>query len=437
MKNCFKIFGIIAVAAVITIGLAGCNTLQSIEVTKEPAQTVYGQGQELNRAGLVVMGHFKKDSRNINENELRISYDKGRPGEQMVTVTWREKTATFRVTVVPVERVSIERPPVTTAFRQGNDFNSSGLLVRVEFANETVPGETVGPDRLRITGYNKNEAGVQTLTVDYYGKRASFDVRVAAITAITVVNPPDNTTYFTGEDLDLAGLVVNGVWEGAGEEPVKIGRENLSSFDKNRAGRQDVFVTYQGKTASFPVTYVAMQAIQVAKPPDKLNYENGERLDINGLSVQGTRQGATSIEMLDNSRLQITGYDRFKAGNQTITVTLGGRSANFRVTVAPSPFIGTWYGTRKDSDVVLHSVTLTMSENAWSMIWQSTGYPDYPMGEYSGTYTRDTDTGKSAQLKSEKRSGINTNPPASAEILSSTELKLIGGGLNGLILTKQ
>jgi hypothetical protein len=330
-RNMFKCIGITAAWAVIMACLAGCNTLQSIEVSREPAQTVYGQGQELDRSGLTVTAHYKKDSREVNGGSLQISgYDKGKPGKQTVTVTIQGKSAAFTVTVVPVERVSIQQPPSTTVFMEGDTFDPAGLVVLVEFENGTVPGERIGPDRLSFSGYNKDKAGVQTIIADYYGKKASFDVSIAALTGIAVTSPPDNTLYFTGEDLDLTGLVVTGTWEGAGEKPVAITSGNLSSFDKNRAGNQDVFITYQGKTASFPVTFVAMQSLLVERPPAKLNYENGEELDLNGLSVQGTRVGATSIELVDIKRLKVSGYDRFKGGNQTVTLTLGGRTADFR-----------------------------------------------------------------------------------------------------------
>jgi hypothetical protein len=450
-KNRYKsplvsLLGIIAIGAVIMVGLTGCNTLQSIEVSREPARTVYGQGQELDRSGLAVMAHYKKNSEEADTASLQISgYDKDRPGVQTVTVTLKKQSATFTVTVVPVTQMSIQQPPTTTVLMQGDDFDPAGLIAEVEYENGVVPGVTVGPAQLRFSGYSKDKAGVQTVTADYYGKQASFDVRVAALTKIVVTSPPDNTDYFTGEDLDLTGIVVTGTWEGAGDKTVAITQENLSSFDKNRAGKQDVFVTYQGKTASFPVTFVGMQSLAISRPPEKLNYENGETLDLNGLLVQGTRTGATSIEMVDVSRLKISGYDRFKGGNQTITVTLGGKNTTFRVTVAPNPFEGTWHGTyiSKNSKGEVETeapVTLIMSEDSWSVTIPKT---ERSLGsEFSGTYTRDTDSGKTAKLALNK--GDSTFAPDAAEILSSTEVKLTSAGNGayfhrnhqGLTLTK-
>jgi hypothetical protein len=436
MKRLYKrrlvsLLGIIAIGALIMVGLGGCNTLQSIEVSSAPARTVYGQGQELDSSGLAIMAHYKKNSEEVLDTaSLQISgYDKSKPGKQTVTVTMKKQSTTFTVTVVPVEKLSIQQPP-STAFIQGDDFDPMGLVAWVEYENGAVPGERIRPAQLSFSGYNKDKGGVQTLTADYYGKQASFDVSVAALTGIVVTSPPDNTVYFTGEDLDLLGLVVMGTWDGVGEKTVIVTQENLASFDKNRAGEQDVFVTYQGKTASFPVTFVAMQSMVISQPPEKLNYENGEYLDLTGLTVQGTRMGATSIEMVDISRLKITGYERFKEGNQTITITLGGKSATFRVTVDPNPFMGVWNGIYVREDVngkVERSgaVTLSMSEDSWSVTISksvdSLGR-EFSEVEFSGTYTRDTDSGKTAKLVLKK--GESLFAPDAAEILSSTEVKL-------------
>jgi hypothetical protein len=434
--------GIIVIGTAISLGVAGCNTLQSIEVSREPARTVYGQGQELDRSGLAVTAHYKKDSREVDERSLQISdYDKGKPGTQTVTVAMQGKSAVFTVTVVPAERVSIQQPPAKAVFMEGDSFDPAGLVALVEFENRAVPDEHIGPERLVFSGYNKDKAGVQNLTADYYGKKASFDVSIAALAGIAVTSPPDTTVYFTGEDLDLAGLVVTGTWEGMGERPLTVTSGNLSSFDKNRAGKQDVFVTYQGKTTSFPVTFVAMQSLSVSRPPEKLNYENGEELDLNGLAVQGTRTGATSIELVDNSRLKVSGYDRFKGGNQTVTVTLGGKTAEFRVTVAPSPFIGTWNGVWDESSTreeLISTITLIMTEDTW-LFRVEQGY--IAQGEYSGTYTRDNDSGRYATLLVKERKGgaaaTSTNVvPTAAQILSSTEMKVTGEHMDGLTFTR-
>jgi len=355
--------------------LAGCNTLQSIEISKESTKTVYGQGQELSLSGLVVTGLYKKDSREVT-NEASISgYNKDRPGKQTVTATLKDKSATFTVTVVPVESISILQPPNTTSFKQGNDPNWNGLSVAVKFENSAVPDVTVRPGEpsVAITGYGKDKAGTQTVTVNYYGKLATFEVTVVGLDSISVISPPKKDQYFTGQELDLTGLVVNGTWSDGSTARVDITKNELSGYDITRGERQNVTVTYSGKTATFPVTYIALSALSVNRQPTKTKYELGEPLDTSGIQIQGTWPG-NSLALLDISEAKITGYDPLRAGEQRITVTVGGRSDTFTVTVT-NPFEGTWAGQWQvgtqavdgKSVAVLAPVTLTIDGSSWSL----------------------------------------------------------------------
>ncbi|MDR3356849.1 MAG: hypothetical protein LBO04_06640, partial [Spirochaetaceae bacterium] len=69
---------------------------------------------------------------------------------------------------------------------------------------------------------------------------------------------------------------------------------------------------YQGKTARFPVNFEALQSLSVSRPPAKLEYGNGEELDLAGLTVQGMLAGEASTKPVDVARLKISGYDRFQ-----------------------------------------------------------------------------------------------------------------------------
>ena len=243
-----KAAGLPAVLLPALLVLAGCNTLESITV-QGPARTVFGQGQELDISGLAVTANYKKNSEMVTDTgSLRITgYDKNRPGSQTITVTMNARSglvrsnasSTFTVTVVPVESVAVLQPPAATTFRQGDDHNWNGLGVWVKFEKDAVPGAAVNPgaDALTISGYDKNRAGTQTITVSYYGKRTTFDVNVLGLNGIAVTSPPKNTEYYTGEELDLTGLVVKGTWSDGSTAQVNITKNDLSGYDITRGER--------------------------------------------------------------------------------------------------------------------------------------------------------------------------------------------------------
>jgi hypothetical protein len=361
-KNKWYLVGMAALALAFGLFAAGCNTLQSVEIGGQPARTVYGQGQEFDPAGLTATEYYKKGNTEIiSANALQISgYDKNKPGEQIVTVSYEK---------------------------------------------------------------------------DGQRNSTTYTVRVVAISEIVLVSVPDKTEYFVGEYFDLTGIKVNGIWEGIGEEPLQITTENISGFDTNRPGKQTLMVSSQGQTASFPVTVVALQSVVITAPPSKTNYEYGEDLDLSGLVVQGTRQGASSMEALNISGRMVSEYDKLKAGSQKLTITIGGASDSFTVTVAPNPFVGTWQGTIKrdwseegsDGNRVrgeeTHRLTLIMSNDTWSLTEERGSHIAYEK-QWEGTYR----VINSGQVALQRTSSSHLGEIPDGGTLSSNMLKLSGPG---------
>jgi uncharacterized protein YkuJ len=391
-------------------------------VATPPAKTVYGQGQELNPSGLDITAQFKKNTEEVKAGGQGLlpgqgwpysGYDKSRPGKQTVTVTMnatagllhRSATATFEVTVIPVENITIAQPPFKTSFRQGDNPDWSGLKVNVTFKGQAVPDEMIGPRQAQLSGYNKDQGGSQTITVNYYGQRATFDVKVAALTEITVKSPPENTLYYLGEELsqtELAGLSVVGTWNDGSTAQVNITGQNLSGYDVNREGEQIVIVSYSGKTATFPVTFKVFDSLSVT-PPSKVEYLPGEQFNTRDIRVYGTLDGKSVYV-----RNPIIGKcDTSREGPQHIIVTAGGKSTFFTIRII-NPFVGEWDGSYPKG-LLQH---LTMYKNhTWVL---TTTEPDGKREVVRGTYKIDIAYGKifnCPYADIENRNGID-NPNA-------------------------
>ncbi|MDR2479498.1 MAG: bacterial Ig-like domain-containing protein [Treponema sp.] len=439
MKNMTKIFGIIAFAAVITLALTGCNTLQTVEISGEPAKIVYGQGQGFDTKGLAAVLTYKKGNTE-NVSGLNVSgYNMNKPGEQTVTVSYQQKkvgnSATFTVTVVPVEKIAIEQPPAQLVYKEGDDASWNGLSIGVTFEKDAVPGVMLKPgaNMLTISEYIKDKAGTQTITVDYYGKRAAFEVKVIGLDSIAVTSPPQKIEYYTGEEIEMPGLVVKGTWSDGSSAEVKITKNDLSGYDITRGGKQNVTVSYSRKTTTFPVTYIAFEALSVDRPPTKVKYELGEALEITGIRILGTWPGH-SMSIVNNSRLKITGYDPLRAGEQKITVTVGGQSDSFTVTVT-NPFEGTWAGQWKTGSQLVDGksidvfapVVLTMEGSAWSLRTNNSAGETV---ELRGVYTPDSNTHAKLQCNDTKGAGdVNRD--------SSTVMRLRNGLIGSEVTLKK
>ena len=99
-------------------------------------------------------------------------------------------------------------------------------------------------------------------------------------------------------------------------------------------------VTYEGVSAEFTVT--VKEAEQPLPTLDKIvlggdaktKYQQGEQLDLTGLVVTAVYSDGTTKEIpYGEGGYTVSGYDANKVGKQTITITYGGKTAEFEVTV--------------------------------------------------------------------------------------------------------
>ena len=155
------------------------------------------------------------------------------------------------------------------------------------------------------------------------------------------VKAPDKIEYKQGEDLDLTGMEVTAHYSDGKEEVLPEGSYTVSGYDAQQVGEQTITVTYGDQTATFVVTVteksdpvdpeVTLDKITV-KAPDKIEYKQGEDLDLTGMEVTAHYSDGKE-EVLPEGSYTVAGYDANKVGKQTITVIYKDQTATFDVTV--------------------------------------------------------------------------------------------------------
>ncbi|ACT00280.1 S-layer homology domain-containing protein [Paenibacillus sp. JDR-2] len=85
---------------------------------------------------------------------------------------------------------------------------------------------------------------------------------------------------------------------------------------------------------------VSLTGIAVTTPPAKTQYQVGESLDLTGLVVTGTYSDTTSNPVTITAS-NISGFDSTTTGTKTITVTLGGKTTTFNVTIVSNSTVPT------------------------------------------------------------------------------------------------
>ena len=150
----------------------------------------------------------------------------------------------------------------------------------------------------------------------------------APTTRIEILSAPDTTVYALGQNLNTAGLKVKAYLEDGTEKEVTL--YTVDGYDALSPGEQTITVTYQGKTATFNVNVKAVESIKVT-PPEKTTYYQGQQLDVTGMVVTATFTDGSSMPV--TGVYEYEGYNSSVIGEQTITVTYGGKNDTFTVTV--------------------------------------------------------------------------------------------------------
>jgi hypothetical protein len=213
------------------------------------------------------------------------------------------------------------------------------LTGRVTAAFTDGTSDVVAVSAENISGFDCEKTGSQTVTVTYGGMASEpFPVYVKTLTGISVTGIYKNNYTIGDPDLGLIAerFQVTAQYEGSVSRPVALDRVAISEFDLT-AGVKTITVTYYGKTAAFTVAVnPRLERIVIAALPAKTDYLVGEPADWYGLQVDavyynGNREETKQVTVGAGG---ISGFYSYgNLGEQTITVTFGGKTATFTVTV--------------------------------------------------------------------------------------------------------
>ena len=236
---------------------------------------------------------------------------------------------------VALTKIEVATKPSKTAYYVGDTLNESGLTLKATYNDGTTKTITSG---FSCNPTTLNTAGTQTITVSYGGKTATFTVTVSAvqITGLTVTTKPTKTSYYVGDTLDTAGLKLTATYNNGTTKTITSGF-SCSPTTLNTAGTQTITVSYGEKTATFTVTVSTVQItnLTVTTKPTKTSYYVGDTLDTAGLKLTATYNNGTTKTITSGFSCSPTTLNT--AGTQTITVSYGGKTATFTVTVKVYP----------------------------------------------------------------------------------------------------
>ncbi|WP_083820219.1 bacterial Ig-like domain-containing protein [Leadbettera azotonutricia] len=335
-KQC-AVVSLLSLAILFSV-LVGCKTLESASLQSGPFKTVYGQGEDLDLTGLVVMGTYSDDSyRQVQVSPANISgYNKHQPGTQNLMINLSGNSLYFSVEVKPLLALTITRPPTKTIYRQGESLDLTGIIVTATW--EGIKDGYFPLASLSASSFDPMSLGSQIIRLNGEGVIAEVEVQVRPLSTLAITKLPTKTLYRRGEKLDLTGLELTGTWEGLGSSVIPSSSILVSEFDSIALGNQNIVLSYSGKSANFRVAVVPLQSITVTRTPSKTVYKEGETIDLAGLELTGFWEGIGN-SLINIDATTVSGFDTTKAGTQTLRITIENRTATFPITVIGLSYI--------------------------------------------------------------------------------------------------
>lgn len=188
------------------------NSVKSIELTK-PTKLEYKYGESLDTSGMSVKAIYDDNQSGVIKSDYSVTgYDKTKSGTQTITVTYRNQTATFDVTVAEpvITKFEITTPPTTTEYYVGQDLKTDGMVVTVTFEDESTKTTTA----YTLSGYDKNTVGAQTVTVSYKGFSATFDVTVKEAEKVEISDVTVEDKTYDGKPIEYSGTATSDNYNG-------------------------------------------------------------------------------------------------------------------------------------------------------------------------------------------------------------------------------
>ena len=291
-------------------------------------------------------------------------YSKTSVAEQNLTITYTDNdidsatngqsfTATLDVTLSnEITGITITAP-TTNKYNHGNSLNLAGGKIELTYADGTTGTEPITSATITEAdgstlnmSPNASEYGAdytlsKTLKIEYTKDGVTGTVNypitiVNDVKSITIHTMPTKVSYNVNETLDVTAGEIKVTRATGTPEIIPMTNSMVTNFDstkENTALKLNVEYTENGvtKTADYTVTVKDSVKKITLKTTPKTDYKYNDEIDIStGVITVESGSGTKDIQVTES---MITGYDKTQLGEQEITISYGGQTVTYKVTV--------------------------------------------------------------------------------------------------------
>jgi len=327
------------------------DTRQVVDLLVDTSEmkTSYLVDEPLDLKGLkVIVNYSDGTTEELAEGDYIVTnFDSSTPGTTTISISFGGVTKTVALEILPLTctKLTVKYLPARTDYYLGDTFNQDGLKVWAEY-NDGYKVAELPDDKytLYISGQKASEyvfkkPGKEKVTVvsaENPSIKTEFEVNVsdAAIENLEIARYPEKTVYFTGDELDLTGLVIYACYSDGSKLRLDKNEYTVSGFDSSVAGEKEITVYHKYKTTTFTVSVKEKEVmgLEITKYP-KTTYYIGEKFSAEGLEIAKVYDNGDR-EPIVNYSVDTSAFNSNTPGVYNIIVSAEGfEPVTFKVTV--------------------------------------------------------------------------------------------------------
>lgn len=293
--------------------IPGLSTWDS--VTTEKGKCFYSFGNNLDSAEWVDIGTL---------HDMNSSFSNGDSTIKAFTTNELEDGS--------LKNIEIITPPNKTSYFEGENFDSTGMVVQANYNSKTNPSSILDSSSYNITNGTNLKASQTSVTISYQDKTATQAITVKEnnVTELKIKTPPTKTEYKEGENFDKTGMVIEATYaDGTIKE---ISDYTITNGNNLKSGQTEITITYQDKTITqtIQVTSNPLIEIQVSKEPNKTSYVAGQDFDKTGMVITGIYEDGSEYEIIDYI---IENGTNLSIGQTSVTISFDGKTTTQSISV--------------------------------------------------------------------------------------------------------
>ena len=162
--------------------------LEKIEVTTNPNKTEYEEGEKFDKTGMVVTAVYSDNSKETVTDYTYTPTGSLTANDKRVIITYKGKTTTISISVKKIEKVlerlEITAPPSKTTYKEGEKFDSTGMVVTAIYSDGTreiitnyncfpVVELTTSNDKITVSYTYQGKTVTQTYAIEVKAKQSN------------------------------------------------------------------------------------------------------------------------------------------------------------------------------------------------------------------------------------------------------------------------